>query len=64
MNASMARTSLRRWLNADFRLDSTNALNTVVYPSWNTNIKAPSSGCPHRGQAMRIVQANMRVRIP
>ena len=46
------------------RVDATNVLNTVVYPNWNTNIQSAQFGLPTSANAMRVVQANIRVRIP
>jgi hypothetical protein len=62
MNASMARSFGEG--KVDFRLDATNVLNTVVYPNWNTNIQSAQFGLPTSANAMRVVQANIRVRIP
>jgi len=63
LNASMARTfRLNDRLNADFRLDATNALNHVTYPSWNTAITSAQFGLPMTANGMRTVQATMRVR--
>jgi len=59
----MARTfRLNDRLNADFRLDATNALNHVTYPSWNTAITSAQFGLPMTANGMRTVQATMRVR--
>src|SRR5262249_1599119 len=44
MNTSMARSFGEG--KVDFRLDATNALNTVVYPNWNTNITSAQFGLP------------------
>jgi len=46
----------------DVRFDSTNALNHVTYPSWNTNIISQQFGLPSTANAMRVVRANVRLR--
>ena len=48
----------------DFRLDAANALNHPVFSNWNTNISGPQFGLPNGTLGMRVVQANLRVRIP
>jgi hypothetical protein len=63
LNASMARTfRFTDRLNADFRLDSTNALNHVTYPSWNVVASSSQFGLASAANAMRTVQATMRLR--
>jgi hypothetical protein len=63
LNASMARTfRFTDRLNADFRLDSTNALNHVTYPSWNVVASSSQFGLASTANAMRTVQATMRLR--
>ena len=50
LNASASRTF--RWgdhLNADLRVDATNALNHPVFPSWNTVITSAQFGLPNPG---------------
>ena len=46
----------------DFRFDATNALNHVTYPSWNTTITSAQFGLPMSANAMRVLQATLRVR--
>jgi hypothetical protein len=48
----------------DFRLDSTNTLNHVVFASWITNISNQQFGTPTPGSAnaMRTVIATLRWR--
>jgi hypothetical protein len=58
LNASMARTFGR----VDLRFDSTNPLNHVTFPSWNTNIGSAQFGLPGTASAMRSLQATVRVR--
>lgn len=63
LSASIGRTfRINDRLNADFRLDSTNALNHVTYTAWNTNITSTQFGLPVSANAMRTVRANLRVR--
>ena len=63
LNASAGRTF--RWgerLNADLRVDATNALNHPVFPSWNTVITSAQFGLPNPAGQMRTVQTSLRVR--
>ena len=63
LNASMGRTlRLTDRFNLDIRIDSTNALNHVTYPSWNTTINSAQFGLPMSANAMRSVQTTMRLR--
>ena len=63
LNASMGRTfRLNDRLNLDLRVDSTNALNHVTYPSWNTTITSAQFGLPMTANAMRTLQTTLRVR--
>jgi hypothetical protein len=63
LNASMGRTfRLNDTLNMDLRVDATNALNHVTYPSWNTNITSAQFGLPGSANAMRNVQTSLRIR--
>jgi hypothetical protein len=59
MNASLARTFAE---NLDLRFDSTNVLNHVTYPSWNTVVSSSQFGLPASANAMRNVQATLRWR--
>src|ERR1017187_9261954 len=59
MNASLARTFAE---NLDLRFDSTNALNHVTYPSWNTVVSNSQFGLPSTANAMRNLQATLRWR--
>jgi len=77
-NASLARTfRLTKRFNLDFRIDSTNLLNKVVFTSWNTTLNPVSSsssnltlnpalnpvfGAPASAGAMRSMQATTRLR--
>jgi hypothetical protein len=63
MNASAGRTF--QWsdrLNADLRVDASNALNHPVFPSWNTVIGSAQFGLPNPANAMRTIQTTLRVR--
>ncbi len=63
LNASVARTfRFTDRVNADFRLDTINALNHVTYPNWTTIVSSSQFGLPSTANAMRSVQATMRVR--
>ena len=49
----------------DFRIDTTNALNHVVFPSWVANASSPQFGTPvvpASGLGMRVVQVTIRWR--
>jgi len=62
-NASIGRTfRLHGRFNLDFRIDSTNFLNHVTFASWNTSITSTQFGLPAAANAMRSLQATMRVR--
>jgi hypothetical protein len=63
LNASVGRTF--RWgdrLNADLRVDASNALNHPVFPSWNTVITSAQFGLQNPAGQMRTVQTSLRVR--
>ncbi len=63
VNASMARTfRFTERVNADFRMDATNVLNRVTYPSWNMIVTSSQFGLPSSANPMRSLQATMRVR--
>jgi hypothetical protein len=65
MNASMGRSFSfggASFNGIDLRFDATNALNHVTYPSWNTTITNAQFGLPMSANAMRVLQANLRVR--
>jgi len=59
LNASLGRTFAD---NLDLRIDSTDALNHVTYPSWNTTVTSSQFGLPSTANAMRSVQATLRWR--
>jgi hypothetical protein len=58
LNASMARS----FDNIDFRIDSTNPLNHVTFPSWNTTVTSGQFGLPSQANAMRSLEATLRWR--
>jgi hypothetical protein len=58
LNASMGRT----FGDFDLRFDSTNALNHVTFPGWNTTVNGAQFGLPNAANAMRSVQATLRWR--
>ena len=58
LNASMGRS----FGDVDLRFDSTNALNHVTFPSWNTSVNSAQFGLPNAANAMRSVQATLRWR--
>lgn len=63
LNASLARTfRLSDRLNLDLRVDSTNALNDVVFTAWNTTVKSVQFGLPAAANAMRSIQTTLRLR--
>jgi hypothetical protein len=63
LDASLGRTfRLGDRLNADLRLDSSNALNHVTYQSWNTNINNAQFGLPTAANKMRMARINLRIR--
>jgi Carboxypeptidase regulatory-like domain len=63
LNASISRTFRMgdRW-NADLRVDATNALNHVTYPSWVANVESAQFGLPATANAMRALRTTFRVR--
>ena len=59
LNASIGRTfRLGSRLNADWRMDATNVLNTVTYTSWNTTVTSPLFGLPNQANTMRKLQTD------
>jgi hypothetical protein len=63
LNASLSRT-LRTGdrINTDIRVDATNVLNHVTYPSWNTTVTSAQFGQPFTANAMRKIQTTLRMR--
>ena len=63
LNASLGRTfRVNDRLNLDLRLDSANALNHVVFNSWNTTVTSAQFGLPTSANNMRSVQTTLRLR--
>ena len=63
LNASMDRTfRLHDRLNLETRIDATNALNHVMYSSWNTVVNGSQFGAAQSPQGMRSLQLTMRLR--
>ena len=60
MNASLGADLRGEY--CDFRFDSTNVLNHVTYPSWNTVVSSAQFGLPVTANAMRSLQATLRWR--
>jgi hypothetical protein len=63
LGASLGRTfrSTER-VSLDFRIDASNALNYVTFPSWNTIAGHAQFGLPMSANPMRTVQAVLRTR--
>jgi hypothetical protein len=63
LNASAGRTfRLNDRLSGDLRIDSTNPINHVTFPSWNTTIGSPQFGLPGTANAMRSLTTRFIVR--
>jgi hypothetical protein len=63
VNASVSRTfRLTDRYNLDLQVQSTNPINHVTFPSWNTTINSPQFGLPVAANPMRSVQTTLRVR--
>jgi carboxypeptidase family protein len=63
LDASLGRTfRLKDRLNLDLRVDSTNALNHVTFPGWNTTINNAQFGLPVAANAMRSLETSLRLR--
>jgi trimeric autotransporter adhesin len=64
LNASLQRTfRVTDRITADFRFDSTNALNHVTFPSYITTFDSPQFGLPaNNANPMRKMQATLRFR--
>jgi hypothetical protein len=63
LDASMGRAfPFRDHSSIDLRFDSTNALNHVTFPSWNTTLTSAQFGLPNPANAMRAFRATLRVR--
>jgi hypothetical protein len=63
LNASLGRTfRLHDRLNLDFRFDAANMLNHVTFTNWNSVINSAQFGLPVAANAMRSMQATLRLR--
>jgi hypothetical protein len=63
LNASLGRTFRSHGrLNLDLRIDSTNSLNHVTFTSWDTTVTSTQFGLPAAANAMRSMQATIRLR--
>jgi hypothetical protein len=63
LNASLTRTfRVRERVSMDLRIDATNVLNRVTFPTWNTTVNSSQFGLPTRANAMRTLQPSLRVR--
>ena len=63
LNASLGRIfQISDRLNLDLRVDLTNALNHVTFPSWNTAVTSAQFGLPTSANAMRSLQTVVRLR--
>jgi hypothetical protein len=63
LNVSIGRTfRMGNRLNADWRMDAFNVLNTVTYTSYNTTVTGPLFGLPNQANTMRKLQMTFRVR--
>lgn len=62
LNTGLGRTL--RWdrLNLDFQIESNNVLNHVTYTRWDTTVNSTQFGLPVSANAMRSLQASLRVR--
>ncbi len=63
LSASMGRTfRVRDRLLLDLRSDSSNVINHVTFPSWNTTVTSTQFGLPMTANPMRVVQTTLRAR--
>ncbi len=63
LNAALARTfRINDRISMDLRVDSTNVLNHVTFPRWNTTVNSAQFGLPANANAMRTLQPSLRVR--
>jgi hypothetical protein len=63
LDAGLGRTfRLSDRLNADLRIDATNALNHVTFPNWNTTVSSTQFGLPTTANPMRSMQTTFRLR--
>jgi hypothetical protein len=63
LNASASRTfRIGERHSSDLRFDATNALNHVVFSSWNASVGSTQFGLPTGANGMRTLQATLRFR--
>jgi hypothetical protein len=63
LNASLTRTfRMSDRMTMDLRVDATNVLNHVTFPSWNTMVGNSQFGLPTNANPMRTLQPSIRVR--
>jgi hypothetical protein len=63
LKASIGRAfRLRDRFNLDLRIDSTNFLNYLTFTAWNSTVSSAQFGLPAAANAMRSMQAAMRLR--
>ncbi len=63
VNTSLGRVfQMTDRLGLEFRVDATNALNHVTFPSWNTTYNSSQFGLPNPANAMRSLQTTLRLR--
>ena len=63
LNASLGRVfQMSDRMGLDFRVDATNVLNHVTFPSWNTVITSAQFGLPGTANNMRAIQTTLRLR--
>ena len=63
MGASLGRNfRLSDRFSMDLRVDATNAINHVTFPSWNTTVNSSQFGLPNPANPMRSMQTTLRVR--
>jgi hypothetical protein len=63
LSASLGRTfQMNDRLSLDLRVDATNALNHVTFPSWNTTVGGQLFGLPPYANPMRSMQTTVRLR--
>jgi hypothetical protein len=63
LNASVGRSfRVKDRMLLDLRVDATNAINKVTFPSWNTTVGSAQFGLPMTADAMRVLQTTLRAR--
>jgi len=63
LSTSLGRTfRVNSRFNLDWRIDSTNFLNHATFTSWDSTINSAQFGLPVAANAMRTMQATLRLR--